>query len=194
MQSGGGRYAFITLQSLCGGRAPGDAALKRAFVPFPRFSKLLFAWLFICIKAEGGGVKISFSCQAQRFPFRVFPLPPPPPDSQHPQPLPTKDTPQAAPPSPISLPITDLEPRGGGCQGEGGIQRPAPQPEGLGDWRGEKVGDKKATLRQGFGGLLAFSRASLSPAGQIWGLCPPQSAPGGSLAGSGAQQREVFLF
>lgn len=56
------------------------------------------------------------------------------------------------------------------------------------------MGDKKATLRQGFGGLLAFSRASLSPAGQIWGLCPPQSAPGGSLAGSGAQQREVFLF
>lgn len=99
-ERGGGRYAFITLQSLCGGRAPGDAALKRAFVPFPRFSKLLFAWLFICIKAEGGGVKISFSCQAQRFPFRVFPLPPPPPRLTASSAPPHQGHPPGCPPQP----------------------------------------------------------------------------------------------
>lgn len=118
---GGGRYAFITLQSLCGGRAPRDAALKRAFVPFPRFSKLLFAWLFICIKAEGGGVKISFSCQAQRFPFRVFPLPPPPPPKTHSilSPSPPRTPPRLPPPAPFLSPLLTLSPGGGVPRGGG---------------------------------------------------------------------------
>lgn len=118
-ERGGGRYAFITLQSLCGGRAPGDAALKRAFVPFPRFSKLLFAWLFICIKAEGGGVKISFSCQAQRFPFRVFPLPPPPQTHSILSPSPPRTPPRLPPPAPFLSPLLTLSPGGGVPRGGG---------------------------------------------------------------------------
>lgn len=186
----------------------GGARCHRSAVPVRRegtggcgFKELLslfhvsqgFYLLGYLFALKRGGGKISFSCQAQHFPFRACP-PPPLRDPHHPHPLPTKGTlprllfllPLPSPQVPFLSPLLTLSPWG--------CQRPAMQPEGLGDRRGRKVGDKKTTLSQSSGGLLAFPRASLSPAGQIWGLCPPQSACRGSLARSGAQQREVFLF
>lgn len=117
------------LRSLGGG----GARCHRSAVPVRRegtggcgFKELLslfhvsqgFYLLGYLFALKRGGGKISFSCQAQHFPFRACP-PPPLRDPHHPHPLPTKGTlpgyyssPPLPPPRPISLPITDLKPLG----------------------------------------------------------------------------------
>lgn len=89
-------------------------------------------------------------------------------------------------PSPASPPVTDLEPRGGGGRGSG-IQRPAPR------W-GQEVSKGEGTTTEGLGVAdlpYSISQPGLGSGeggrGYFWAAVP-HLAPGGSLAGSGAEQ------
>lgn len=96
--------------------------------------------------------------------------------------------PARAPPAPHRPPLLTLSPGAAGGGGRGsGIQRPAPR-WGAGGGKG-----REGTTPEGLGGPLICPTASLSPAwgggarGYFWAAVP-HLAPGGSLAGSGAEQ------